>query len=176
MALAAVRAGALQLSDSRYRAELMDWTHRPPWSGDGVPTESTVDIVPRRVPVRDFAPFGGHTTPAGQDTDLGASYAVIFTEDDTPLSWLRAGEALSATLLTATTLGLATATISEVTEVPAARDELRRMISPHKGHPQVAVRIGHPAPGEPPPKATRRLAEEVITYSPPVLGGSSGVA
>ena len=176
MALAAVRAGALQLSDSRYRAELMDWTHRPPWSGDGVPTESTVDITPRRVPVRDFTPFGGHTTPAGPETDLGASYAVIFTRDDTALSWLRAGEALSAALLTATMLGLATATISEVTEVPAARDELHHIISPHNGHPQVAIRIGHPTPGEPPPKATRRPPQEVITHSPPIPGRHTGAA
>lgn len=166
MALAAVRAGALQLSDSGYRAELMDWTHRPGWSGDGVPIESTVDTVARRVPVRDFTPFGGNAAQAGPDTDLGATYAVIFTDDDTPLSWLTAGEALSAVLLTATALGLATAPISDVTEVAATRDELRRIIAPQQGHPQVTVRIGHPAGGNPPPRAPRRLADEVITPLP----------
>lgn len=162
MALAAVRAGALQLSGSGYRAELMDWTHRPPWSGDGVPLESTVETAPRRVPARDFAPFGGRRAAAGMETDLGAAYAVIFTGEDTPMAWLKAGEGLSAALLTATRLGLATATISDVTEVAAAREELRVIIAPHKGHPQVALRIGHPADGDPPPRAPRRLADEVI--------------
>lgn len=167
MALAAVRAGALQLSDSGYQAELLDWTHRPAWSGDGVPIESTVDTSPRPVPVRDFAPFGGRKAPPGMETDRGASYIVIFTDDDTPLSWLWAGEALSAVLLTATALGLGTAIISEVTEVAAARDDLRHLIAPRSGHPQVAVRTGHPVVGDPPPRAPRRSADEVIEAASP---------
>ncbi|BCJ75806.1 hypothetical protein CS0771_53500 [Catellatospora sp. IY07-71] len=42
LALTAVRAGALQLSDPGYRAGPADWTHRPPWSGEDVPTATTV--------------------------------------------------------------------------------------------------------------------------------------
>ncbi|WP_020523642.1 hypothetical protein, partial [Catelliglobosispora koreensis] len=61
-ALAAVAAGALQLSDPEYRIELADWTHRPVWSGDGVPVETAAGKQARRVPVRDFAPFGGEET------------------------------------------------------------------------------------------------------------------
>jgi hypothetical protein len=164
MALAAVRAGALQVSDSAYRSELMDWTHRPPWSGDGVPLESTVDTAPRRVPVRDFAPFGGETASAGMETDLGATYGVIFTPDDTPMSWLCSGEALSAVLLTATVKGLGSAPISDVTEVATSREEVARLL-PRGSYPQVSVRIGHPTPGEAPPKAPRRLADEVISQA-----------
>lgn len=64
-----MRVGALQLSNPDYQHELADWTHRPPWNGDGVPLSTTVDPVPQRVPVRDFAPFGGDTMPAGIDND-----------------------------------------------------------------------------------------------------------
>jgi len=159
MALAAVRAGAWQLSNQDYVAELVQWTHRPPWSGDGVPTKTTVPASPRRVPVRDFTPFGGETMPAGIDSDLGAVYGIVHTATDTPRAWLAAGMGLSAVLLTATAAGLGTAPISDVTEVGAVREQLRGMLP--GGHPQVAVRVGHPALGEP-PATPRRSANEVI--------------
>ncbi|MEU7820526.1 nitroreductase family protein [Catellatospora sp. NPDC049133] len=160
LAMAAVRAGALQLSDADYRAELADWTHRPPWSGEGVSTETTVRAVQRRVPIRDYAPFGGQTMHPGRDTDAGARYLIVFTDDDTPSAWLRAGQALSAILLTAAVHGLGSAPISDVTEVADTRDELRRLL-PGLGEPQVCVRVGHPQPGGPPP-VIRRAAEESI--------------
>ncbi|GHJ43900.1 NAD(P)H nitroreductase [Catellatospora sp. TT07R-123] len=160
-ALAAVRASATQLSDPDYRAELADWTHRPPWSGDGVDASGAVRAVPRRVPVRDFAPFGGAGLLPGREDDRGARYLLIHTDTDTPLDWIRAGEALSAVLLAAVSVGLATAPVSDVTELAATRDQLRELL-PGLGHPQVAVRIGYPPQGEPPPRTVRRLPEEVI--------------
>lgn len=72
----------------------------------------------------------------------GAQYALISTDEDTALQWLRAGEALSAVLLRATAAGLSTAPISDVTELAVTRDQLRRMLS-GIGIPQLAVRIGH---------------------------------
>ncbi|MFC7245243.1 Acg family FMN-binding oxidoreductase [Catellatospora aurea] len=164
LALAAVRAGALQLSDPDYRAELADWTNRPPWSGEGVSTETTVRAVARRVPIRDYAPFGGDTMHPGRDTDAGARYMVLFTDDDTPAAWLHAGQALSAVLLTATVHGLGSAPISDVTEVPGTRDELRLLL-PGLGHPQVCVRVGYAQPGPPAP-STRRPYEESINPTP----------
>ncbi|MDI1464787.1 nitroreductase [Catellatospora sp. KI3] len=161
LGLIAVEAGALQLSDAYYRAELADWTHRPPWSGDGVDTAGAVPAAPRRVPVRDYAPFGGPVMHPGWENDRGARYLLVYTDGDTPVHWLRAGEALSALLLTAVATGLSTAPISDVTELPTTRDQLRTLL-PGIGHPQIAVRVGYGPPGEPPPSTTRRLAEEVI--------------
>jgi hypothetical protein len=162
LALAAVAAGALQLSDPDYRVELADWTHRPPWSGDGVPLDTGVQPTPRRVPVRDFAPFGGDVMPAGLDNDFGATYGVIHTGADTVQEWLCAGMSLSAFLLTATAAGLGTAIISDVTESAMVREHIRAMLP--SGHPQVAVRLGHPQLGRP-PATPRRLAAEVITVA-----------
>jgi nitroreductase len=163
LALAAVQAGALQIGDPAQRIELANWTHRPPWSGEGVPTETTVDAVPRRVPVRDFAPFGGEVSAAGTEWDGGAVYAVVFTDEDAPAAWLAAGQALSAVLLSATAHGLASATISDVTEVIVTREQLRRHLLSGSGHPQVAVRVGHPPQGTPPPPAPRKHPGDVIT-------------
>jgi nitroreductase len=160
LALAAVHADALQLTDPDYRKELIRWTNRPAWSGDGVPVATAVQRAPRAVPVRDFAPFGGSVLPAGAHTDRGALYALIFTDGDAALNWLRAGEALSAVLLTATASGLGTAPISDVTELAVTREQLRRMLS-GIGYPQMAVRIGH-SPVDPPPFVPRRVPNEVI--------------
>jgi nitroreductase len=160
LAMAAARAGALQLADPEYRRELIRWTHRPQWSGDGVPAATAVQTAPRAVPVRDFVPFGDPAMPAGAQTDHGALYAVIFTDEDAPVDWLRSGEALSAALLTATAEGLGTAPMSDVTELTVTREQLRHLLS-GVGVPQLAVRVGHAPPGDPPP-APRRLRNEVI--------------
>jgi len=160
LALAAVGAGALQLSDPNYRTDLAYWTHRPEWSAEGVPVETAVETTPRRVPVRDFAPSGGDVMPAGLDNDFGATYGIIHTDRDTIADWLAAGMGLSAVLLTATTAGLGSATISDVTEAPVIREYIRQLL-PY-GQPQVAVRIGHPQPGQS-PSTPRRPANEVIT-------------
>jgi hypothetical protein len=99
----------------------------------------------------------------GEPVDRCARYAVVFTDDDTPRSWLRAGEALSATLLTATMLRLATSPISDVIEVPSSRGLLREMLG-GLGYPMIGVRIGVPADGPAPP-APRRPADEIIETS-----------
>jgi len=162
LALAAVGAGALQLSDPNYRTELADWTHRPLQNGDGVPVQTAVETTPRRVPVRDFAPSGGDVMPAGLDNDFGATYGIIHTDADTITDWLAAGMALSAVLLTATAAALGTATISDVTEASVIREYIRQLLP--SGQPQVAVRIGNPQPGQP-PSTPRRPANEVITVA-----------
>ena len=118
-------------------------------------------MSPRQVPVRNFAPFGGSPVmDPGPNTDLSALYAIIFTDDDLPIDWLRAGEALSAVLLTATGEGLGTAPISDVTELSITRDKLQDLL-PQLGVPQLVTRIGH-APGTPPPNSPRRTPGEVI--------------
>jgi nitroreductase len=160
LALAAVRADALQLADPAYRRELIRWTHRPVWSGDGVPPSTAVERAPRAVPVRDFVPFDQPAQKPGPHTDHGALYAVIFTGEDNQMAWLRAGEALSAVLLTATAHGLATAPISDVTELDVTRQELGGLLS-GVGVPQMALRIGYP-PGGLAPRAPRRPPAEVI--------------
>jgi nitroreductase len=160
LAQAAVRAGALQLSNPDYRAELADWTHRPPWSGDGVPATTVVPAAARRVPVRDFTPFGGAALPPGVDNDYGAVYAVVYTSVDGTRSWLRAGMALSAVLLTATAAALGTAPISDVTETSVTRAMLNDLLP--AGCAQIALRVGHPTPGEP-PSTPRRLPTDAIT-------------
>ena len=160
LALAAAQASAVQLDDRGYRRELTRWTHRPQWSSDGVPVTTAVEPGPRAVGVRNFVPFNERGMPAGPYADNDAQYMVIFTEQDSPLAWIQAGEALSAALLTVTCLGLASAPISDVTELAVTREQLRRLLA-GIGIPQLAVRIGN-APSGPLPPVPRRPAREVI--------------
>lgn len=160
LAIAAAEAAATQADDPAYRAELASWTHRPAAGGDGVPPSTAVRAVPRRVPVRDFAPDGSANLALGDSTDRGAAYLLLFGVTDEPLAWLRAGEALSALLLTAVDLGLSAAPMSDLVEVPWPRQVLREMLA-GLGEPYVVVRVGYAQPGDLPAVPRRDLADVV---------------
>ncbi len=164
LAIAAAAAGLAEAVDPTYRAELMRWTNRPEWSGDGVPPETAVERVPRRVPVREFAlpPREGMTIEPGGDR--GAAYLVLYGPAEEPDDWLRAGEALSAVLLTATVHGLSTAVISDVIEVERTRDLVRRLLG-GGGNPYVVVRCGRGTGGDL-PEAPRRAPDDAIEGLP----------
>jgi hypothetical protein len=165
LAIAAARAAGVQLTDPEYRVALMRWTNRPQWSDDGVPPATAVQSSPRRVPVREFSidPRAGMDPGPGQDR--GAVYAILFGDSDDPVSWLPAGEAMSAVLLTAAAHGLAAAPMTDVIEVPATREMLRQVLS-GLGHPYAALRIGIPMLSAADPPATpRRPAGAAIEYA-----------
>ncbi|GGL19282.1 Acg family FMN-binding oxidoreductase [Mangrovihabitans endophyticus] len=165
LAAVTARAAAEQRANVAYRAELDRWTHRPAQAGDGVPATTAVRQSPRRVPVRDFTPGGVPGLEPGPGHDAGAAYVVLFGADDDPASWLRAGEALSELLLSATAAGLSTAPLSEAVEVAWPRRVLSGLLS-GAGHPYLVVRMGHVGPGAAPlPSAPRRSATEVIDYA-----------
>jgi hypothetical protein len=63
-------------------------------------------------------------------------------------------------LLTATAEGLGTAPMSAVTELAVTREQLRHLLA-DVGVPQLAVRVGHAPPGDP-PGTPRRPRQEVI--------------
>jgi nitroreductase len=161
LAVAVLRAGDLEVSDPGYRSELIRWTNRPAWSGDGVPAYTAVRQAPRPVPVREFALGHESGMDAGPGSDRGAAYTIVFGDRDDQEAWLRAGEALSALLLTATAQGLSASPISDVVEVGATRELLRGLLS-GIGHPYLAVRFGYGAGTGPLPRAPRREPYEVI--------------
>ena len=129
---------------------------------DGVPPTVAVAQVPRTVPVRNFAPDSQPLLEAGPGDDRYTTYLAFATDTDTKTDWLRAGEAVSAVLLTATTLGIASSVLSEVVEVPGARALLHALVAP-AGFPQLTVRLGLNASGPELPLTPRRPCSEVIT-------------
>lgn len=161
LAIAVATAGADEMASSDYRSELLRWTNRPEWSADGVPPATGVAKVPRRVPVREFAVFPQEGTPVEPGGDRGAVYLILYGSGLSPHEWLRAGEALSAVLLTAVSLDLASAPITDVLEVDHPRDLVRGLLG-SVGEPYAVVRCGYPIDGAPLAQSPRRGAEEVV--------------
>jgi hypothetical protein len=161
LASAVGHAQRIEHGDPAQHAEFSQWVGGTRDEGSGVPDA----VIPRErphttVPERDFGRSGELEVGAGHDT--AAIYAIVYGDDDRPVDWLRAGEALNAAWLTATTLGLTLLPYSAPTEVPATRETLRRMLS-GVGYPYLALRLGHadPAHAEP-PRAPRLSTQETI--------------
>jgi hypothetical protein len=101
--------------------------------------------------------------PATGDGDTGARYLILHGTGDTPADWLRAGEALSALLLTATVRGIACSPMSELVEAPWPRGLLTTLIG-EPCHPYLVIRCGYPLDDEPPPATARRPETETTSF------------
>ncbi|KAB7756365.1 Acg family FMN-binding oxidoreductase [Mycolicibacterium mucogenicum] len=156
---------ALRMYDAAYHAEL-DWWTSPFDSTTGIPHSALVSApesdrvdIGRTFPVTHGRERRQH---AGDDQ---ATVVVISALGDTREDVLTCGETLSAVLLEATVAGLASCTLTHLTEHPATCD----IISTLTGHPlpQVLVRIGSaPALDDVPPPTPRRQLADVFCFRP----------
>ena len=166
LAAALEAAAQSQRSTFGYASELAMWTSRAAGAGDGVPVGSVPPPLPGRdaPPLRSF-PRSGLAQPAVSTGSADAGTLLLVTSQrDDRRGQLRAGEAVSAVLLTATSLGLATTPLSQPIEVPETRDALRTMAASEHEFPQLIVRLGWPMPGAAPlpPTPRRRLSAVLI--------------
>lgn len=151
------------VSDPEYLSELTTWTGRHA-SEAGVPARNTPQSDPTApVPARLFArPELATQATVVADADQGVLLALGTAADDAS-SRLRAGEATSAVLLTATAQGLASCPISELLEVDEAREGLRDLAFDDDGFPQMLVRVGWaPTNTDPLPSTPRRPLADVV--------------
>jgi hypothetical protein len=118
------------------------------------------------IPVRHARAAEQEQSLLGRGESDGTVVALLATGTDAPADQLRAGEALSAVLLTATRLGLATDPISQPLELEDTRLELRRVCLDDRAEPQVLVRLGWAPPSASPVPATGRrpVAETVDAF------------
>lgn len=162
---AADLAQRAETADDTYLRELRAWTQRRRTTGEGVPPDTFVAAVERPVPLRDFSLDEEIMLHPGLGDDQYAEYLVLATAADEPADWLRAGEATSAVWLTATYRDLAVSVLSDVVEVPAARELLRSLLH-RPGHPQLVLRIGFDMQPMPPKASPRRPSEDIIDPAP----------
>ena len=161
LASAATHAEDVEAMDPSWREELGYWAGGDRRQGLGVPD----DVIPARapsttVPGRDFG--HGGSLPVGTGHDRAASYAILYGDEDSPLGWLRGGEALSAVWLTAIELDLTVLPLSAAVEVVETRRTLRRMLA-DLGEPYLVLRFGaadHDHAG--PPHTPRLPADQVV--------------
>lgn len=152
-------------TDDDYLTELSTWSGRH---------ESTVGVPARNIPPSDPAsPLPGRlfTSPAlahPPDTEPADDDAVVLalgTKDDAPLARLRAGEATSLVLLTATAQGLASCPVTEALEIAETRDTLRTTVFGGREFPQMLMRIGWaPVNADPLPATPRLPLGEVVQW------------
>ena len=157
---------ALRRYDASYHAELNWWT-APSEVADGIPYSNLVSASERgRVDI-------GRTFPAGElgrlRPEVRRDHSVVMvlcTETDSRRDALGCGEVLSDILLEATLAGLATCTLSHMTELDDSRNIIRALCG-HTGNPQLLIRVGQlPARSEQPPATPRRPLAEVLELRP----------
>jgi nitroreductase len=103
--------------------------------------------------------------PGTESEDDNAVMLALGTKDDSPLARLRAGEATSLVLLSATALGLASCPVAEPLETTEARDTVRDSLFSIVGFPQILLRIGWPpVDADPLPATPRRPLADVCEW------------
>jgi hypothetical protein len=162
LAEASQLAESLRLYDSGYHAELLGWTSDFALA-DGIPSSSLVSAAESdRVDVGRNFPVTHHSARRPQVEEDHAKILVLSSDDSTHDDVLRSGEALSAVLLEATMAGLATCTLTHLTEVMASRMIVATLIG-KSTTPQVLIRVGQaPSVGETIPPTPRRSLAEVL--------------
>jgi len=152
-------------TDPDYLNELAAWSGRHA-STVGVPAHSTprsdsTAVLPGRV----FAATALAEPPGVESVDDNAAVLALGTVDDDPLARLRAGEATSLVLLTATALRLASCPITEPLEIDDPRDAIRTDVFGTSGYPQMLLRVGWaPVNAEPLPSTPRRALSDVVEW------------
>jgi hypothetical protein len=135
------RADATEEHDTAYREELAQWVREGPMRPDGIPASAVEQAAGSSLRQRDFSLHH----PAALDGTAPAAdrpaVVVLSTDDDEPVSWLRAGQALAAVLLRAADLGVQAQPLGQVTDIVAYRFGLRQMLG-ITGMPQLDLRMG----------------------------------
>lgn len=151
--------------DPASREDLDRWTRLGPEADiarDGVP-EYAFGPHQRdgRAPLRDFA---GRRPVADRGTtsfESSPHLALLSTRADTPVDWLRAGQALERVLLEATSAGLAGSLTSHPLESADLRTLARDPVT-GRGHVQMVLRLGYGPWG---PATPRRPVRDVLDVS-----------
>lgn len=155
-------AASLRFYDSRYHTELGWWT-APFEASEGIPYSSLVSAAESdRVDIARVFPVTHHSERRTEVPEDNSTILLLSTDDDSRAAALASGEALSAVLLECTMAGLATCTVTHITEVRVTR-ELVGACMEHDTVPQVLVRVGvAPAMEEVPPPTPRRPLDDVL--------------
>lgn len=168
---AIAEAAAQQERLPEYASELAAWSGHNRATDEGVLSASALPGFQEHDGTRMRAFATGTLAPSssGEGEPDGGELVVIATSSDDTVARVRAGEAVSAALLAATDLGLATCPLSQPLEVKATRALIRDRILGGTAEPQLVLRVGWaPVSAGPLPLSPRRIPEHIATYLPGV--------
>lgn len=160
----AAQAMHTHADDAEYARELTEWSGRY-GSLAGVPARNTPAPDPTsELPSRVFAGTALAQPSGTTSAEDNAVVLALGTFDDDALARLRAGEATSLMLLTATAQGLASCPITEPLEIPRTRAAVRADIFDDNEYPQMLLRVGWaPVNADPLPSTPRWPLSDVVT-------------
>jgi hypothetical protein len=152
-----------QLADRRFRRELAAWVHSNRSSSrDGMPgyAHGIGDLASAVGPliIRTFDVGDGRAARDRQLALGSPALAVLWTEEDSPRAWLRAGQGLAGALLSLQSDGLSVSYLNQPIEIAELRDRVRTLLG-REGEPQLILRLGYGRPCRPTP---RRSVAEVL--------------
>lgn len=152
-------------SDPGYVVEMTTWSGRY-GSIAGVPARSTPHSDPRAtIPSRTFAGAALQQPAAAEPEQDNSAVIALGTVADDRLSQLRAGEATSLALLTATAAGLASCLITGPLEFPDIRAAVAVDVFGSSGFAQMLMRVGWaPVNADALPRTPRRPLNQVVTW------------
>lgn len=153
-------------ADPAYVTELTAWSGRR-GSSAGVPARNSPVAVPGApIPGRVFAGPALRQPEGSSASDDNGVVVALGTETDDDLARLRAGEATSLVMLSATAMGLATCPVTEPLEFSDIREAVRDDVFGATGHPQMLVRVGWaPVHADPLPATPRRALSDVVDWT-----------
>jgi nitroreductase len=148
-----------------YLAELTAWSGRYA-SVAGVPARNTPAPDPgSKIPGRFFA---GPVLPMAPESSSAEDKAIVLalgTRADDRLARLRAGEATSVVLLSATSMGLASCPVTEPLEIVETRESVRSDVFGDGNYPQMLLRVGWaPINADPLPATPRRELNDFVEW------------
>lgn len=148
-----------------YLAEITAWSGRYA-SVAGVPARNTpVSDPTAKIPGRFFAGPALPMAPESSSADDNAVVLALGTRNDDRMAQLRAGEATSVVLLTATSLGLASCPVTEPLETPETRAAVQSDIFGDSSYPQMLLRVGWaPINADPLPATPRRELSDFVEW------------
>jgi hypothetical protein len=155
-------ATSLRLYDSAFHTEIGWWTGEfRAW--DGIPYSSLVSAAEGdRVDVGRHFPVTHGGERRIEIPEDHAKIVLLSTDTDSHADALASGEALSAALLECTMAGLATCTLTHITEVRTTRELIAELMG-NNSQPQVLIRVGvAPAMENLPPATPRRPLDDVF--------------
>jgi nitroreductase len=134
------RAMTLQASDPRYDDEQAAWVARS--KRDGVPPANAAPTRSGRLDERPNRFVVDVRVASPRLVESSDGLVAICSTDDDQVSWLQAGETLSALWLDATRAGLSVVPLSQVVEMPETREALHRDVFADLALAQLLLRVG----------------------------------
>jgi len=164
LSMLVAQAAERHAASYEYLDELTTWSGRYA-SAAGVPAHNIPKLDPAAaIPRRMFAGAALDESAGPSPAFDNALVLALGTGVDDDVARLRAGEATSVVLLTATASGLASCPITEPLEIPEIREQVRADVFGDSGYPQMLLRTGWaPMEAEPLPTTPRRPLADVVT-------------